>query len=405
MYAYAQMGVSLPHSSYAMWGDGVPVPRTSSSRATSSSSTGSATSASTSAAASSSTRRTPARRAGLEPRLGLVRVSYVGARRVIVAPRIAGRGLRRSSPLARRRFRIANAGTLPTLSPAHAHNLERIHQLRPRQHPGRARACDGVVGAPVGRPFKMLHRECLTPIKQKRWCPVHDVELSARRDRPGLGGREGAVRAGRGRRARGAREHDTSRAIEITQFVPAGEVDPIYFDRTYFLVPAAHRGAAAAVRAAARGDAGAGRGRARLVRARRQGEALPDPPEGRRARARDAVPRRGRAAARRRSTSRSTATGVKKEELELARQIIAGPRRRRSTRPRSGATTARSCASCSRRSSTGDELAAPEPETEDAPVVDLMEALRASVAAAQRRAGEEAPHASAPRPASSAAPS
>ena len=25
----------------------------------------------------------------------------------------------------------------------------------------------------------MLHRECLTPIKQKRWCPVHDVEVSS----------------------------------------------------------------------------------------------------------------------------------------------------------------------------------------------------------------------------------
>ena len=27
MYAYAQVGVSLPHSSYAMWSDGAPVPR------------------------------------------------------------------------------------------------------------------------------------------------------------------------------------------------------------------------------------------------------------------------------------------------------------------------------------------------------------------------------------------
>ena len=33
--------------------------------------------------------------------------------------------------------------------------------------------------------------------------------------------------------------YDTSRSIEIRQFVPADEVDPIYYDRTYFLVPAA----------------------------------------------------------------------------------------------------------------------------------------------------------------------
>jgi hypothetical protein len=30
-----------------------------------------------------------------------------------------------------------------------------------------------------------------------------------------------------------------SRSIEISRFVELGEVDPIYFDRTYFLVPAA----------------------------------------------------------------------------------------------------------------------------------------------------------------------
>ena len=31
---------------------------------------------------------------------------------------------------------------------------------------------------------------------------------------------------------------DTSRSIEISRFVRLEEVDPIYFDRTYFLVPA-----------------------------------------------------------------------------------------------------------------------------------------------------------------------
>ena len=32
---------------------------------------------------------------------------------------------------------------------------------------------------------------------------------------------------------------DTSRAIEFRRFVNADEVDPIFFDRTYYLVPAA----------------------------------------------------------------------------------------------------------------------------------------------------------------------
>ena len=66
----------------------------------------------------------------------------------------------------------------------------------------------------------------------------------AGRDRQGLGGREGRVRDRRGRRPRGDRARSTSRAIEITRFVPLDEVDPIYFDRTYFLVPGERAGRA-----------------------------------------------------------------------------------------------------------------------------------------------------------------
>ena len=33
-------------------------------------------------------------------------------------------------------------------------------------------------------------------------------------------------------------QHDTSRSIEIGSFVELADVDPVYFDRTYFLVPA-----------------------------------------------------------------------------------------------------------------------------------------------------------------------
>ena len=32
-------------------------------------------------------------------------------------------------------------------------------------------------------------------------------------------------------------QQDDSRSIEINRFVPLGSVDPIYFDRTYFLAP------------------------------------------------------------------------------------------------------------------------------------------------------------------------
>ena len=75
-------------------------------------------------------------------------------------------------------------------------------------------------------------------------------------------------------------QRDTSRSIEIGRFVGPGEVDPVYFDRTYFLVPAgteaARRPYVLLLAAMKEGE----HGRARPLRARRQGEAVPDPPAG-----------------------------------------------------------------------------------------------------------------------------
>ena len=142
--------------------------------------------------------------------------------------------------------------------------------------------------------FKMLHRECLTPIRQKRWCPVHEVELAPDEIVRGWEVAKGQFVPVEDAELEALESFDTSRAIEIRRFVPAGEVDPIYFDRTYYLVPAATEAQRRPYALLDRGDA-RGRGRrARVVRARRQGEALPDPPEGPGARARDALPRRGR---------------------------------------------------------------------------------------------------------------
>ena len=87
--------------------------------------------------------------------------------------------------------------------------------------------------------FRMLHRECLTPIKQKRWCPVHDVEV----------GPDEIVRGWEVAKGQFVPvEDDELEAIEQRRHVarrsrsrassPADEVDPIYFDRTYYLVPA-----------------------------------------------------------------------------------------------------------------------------------------------------------------------
>jgi len=86
--------------------------------------------------------------------------------------------------------------------------------------------------------FKMLHRECLTPIRQKRWCPLHDVELAPDEIVRGWEVAKGEYVPVEDAELELLENHDTSRAIEITRFVPSADVDPIYFDRTYYLVPA-----------------------------------------------------------------------------------------------------------------------------------------------------------------------
>ena len=87
--------------------------------------------------------------------------------------------------------------------------------------------------------FRLLHRECLTPIKQKRWCPKHDREVGPDELVKGWEVAKGQFVVVEEEELEALEQRDDSRAIEISQFVPLDEVDPIWLDRTYFLVPAA----------------------------------------------------------------------------------------------------------------------------------------------------------------------
>ena len=168
----------------------------------------------------------------------------------------------------------------------------------------------------------MLHRECGTPIKQKRWCPVHDREVAPDEIVKGWEVSKGQFVLVEDADLEALERTDDSRSIEITQFVRLEEVDPIYFDRTYFLVPGqapAQRRPYALLLEAMNETGVAALGTLRALGPR---VALPRPRARRRARARDALPRRGRllAGGDRRGASRTI--DVKEPELELARQVI-----------------------------------------------------------------------------------
>ena len=86
--------------------------------------------------------------------------------------------------------------------------------------------------------FRMLHRECGTPIKQKRFCPVHERDLGPDEIVKGWEVAKGQFVIVEDEEIEALTNRDDSRSIEISRFVDAAEVDPIFFDRTYFLVPA-----------------------------------------------------------------------------------------------------------------------------------------------------------------------
>jgi len=86
--------------------------------------------------------------------------------------------------------------------------------------------------------FRTLHRECKTPIRQKRWCPTHEREVGPDEIVKGWEVAKGEFVIVEDADLEAIAQHDESRSIEITRFVPLDEVDPVYLDRTYYLAPA-----------------------------------------------------------------------------------------------------------------------------------------------------------------------
>jgi DNA end-binding protein Ku len=230
--------------------------------------------------------------------------------------------------------------------------------------------------------FRMLHRECLTPIKQKRHCPVHDVDLGPDEIVKGWEVSKGQFVIVEDEEIEALQNRDDSRSIEIARFVDASEVDPIYFDRTYFLVPAqapaARRPYVLLLNAMREtGMAALGRfvqqGREKLCLIRPKGEAL----------ALETLFLSADVYSQAEIEEAVEETGVKDPELALARQVIESL---------SGEFDAAELQSDYRRDLralleaklAGEEITAAPEEVEEAPVVDLMEALRRSVEEAQQ---------------------
>jgi DNA end-binding protein Ku len=230
--------------------------------------------------------------------------------------------------------------------------------------------------------FRMLHAECRTPIRQKRWCPTHDREVGPDEIVKGWEVAKNEFVVVEEADLEAIERNDDSRSIEIGRFVPSDSVDPIWFDRTYFLTPAtaaAQRKPYALLLEAMRetGTAALGRFVLRgqehfgLIRARGEALVLETMFLAEDVRSQAEI------------EEAVEETDVRDAELELARQVIESlvadfePEMlesdyRRDLRAMLEAKLA------------GEEISRPEPEPET-PVVDLMEALRRSVAEVQEQ--------------------
>jgi DNA end-binding protein Ku len=246
----------------------------------------------------------------------------------------------------------------------------------------------GLVNIPIGlavaqqrkdTSFRTLHRECGTPIRQKRWCPFHERDVEADELVKGWEFTKGQFVF--------VEEEDLetiavekSQSIDIIRFVPVEQVDPIYFDRTYYLAPASadaqRRPYALLLRAMQQEQMGAigkfvlwGKENLCLIRTLGESLALETLYFAEDIRARDEI---------------DEAVGEiepNEGELGMAVQLLQSlvgdfdpedyeNEYRNDLRAMLEAKLA------------GEEIKAPEP-VEQAPVVDLMEALRQSVAQAQ----------------------
>ena len=252
----------------------------------------------------------------------------------------------------------------------------------------------GLVNIPIGLAlatqrsdvaFRTLHRECGTPIKQKRFCPFHERDVEVDELVKGWEVSKGEFVIVEDADLESV-ALQRSQSIEILRFVELAQVDPVYFDRTYFLAPAtaaaARRPYVLLLRAMHEtGMAAVGKfvlwGKENLCLIRPLGDSL----------ALETLYYAEDLRSRAEIDEAVQETDVNEPELAMALQLVESL---------SGEWTPDEYANDHRRALremleaklAGKEIARPEPVA-PVPVVDLMEALRQSVAQAQ--GGRESP--------------
>jgi len=85
--------------------------------------------------------------------------------------------------------------------------------------------------------FKNLHKECHTPLKYKKVCPTCNKEVAPEEIVRGYEYEPGHFILVNDEDLSAIKSEINDQSIEILDFVSLSEIDPIYFDKSYYLAP------------------------------------------------------------------------------------------------------------------------------------------------------------------------
>ena len=226
--------------------------------------------------------------------------------------------------------------------------------------------------------FRNLSRESMVPVKQKRWDPVRDVEVGPDEMIKGYEVSKGRfVTVEEEELARFSAKQE--KTIEILEFVDLADIDPVYFERAYWVEPQerAERPYALLLHAMERSGRGA---IGRFVLSTKEHLVLVRAMDGALVIETLYYPEDIRTGEQRAIQERIAGVEVKPEELAIADQLIDSlthefdaAKYRNETR--------RALVEFLEAKADGQTPVIPDDIGEPAPVVDLMAALKASLAA------------------------
>jgi len=222
--------------------------------------------------------------------------------------------------------------------------------------------------------FRMLHQKCGSPLKYQTWCPKDEVKVE----------RDATVKGYEYAKDRfvvftpdelKALEEEATKAIAIEEFVSISKIDPVFFDKAYYLAP--EKGGERAYKLLSqamqeRGLAGlakyAARGKQYLVMVRPadDGLVMQQLHYASEVRGFGAVPR--------------PKTEVKDSELKLARQLIEQSISDEFHPEKYEDDVHKRVMQVIQQKVEGEEITFAPSEAPKAQIIDLMEALKASLA-------------------------